>query len=43
MQQTNDEIYLILEYCNQGSLRQKIQKHKKIPEKEAIKILNEII
>ena len=34
---------MILEYCNGGSLQQKISKMKKIPAQEAISILKQII
>lgn len=32
-----------MEYCNEGTLDEFIEKHKKIPEKEAIMILKHIL
>ncbi|KRW98895.1 Protein kinase-like domain [Pseudocohnilembus persalinus] len=42
---TKESFYIMMEYCNQGNLRQKLQKYpeKRIPEKEAVQIFKQIM
>jgi serine/threonine protein kinase len=41
--QTSNNMYLITEYCDQGDLMHFMRKRKRVPEKEALKIFQDIL
>jgi len=41
--QTNNNMYIVTEFCEDGDLRSYIKKKKKLSEAEAIKILKDIL
>lgn len=41
--QTNNNMYIVTEYCGDGDLNSYLKKKKKVPENEAIEFLREIV
>lgn len=41
--ETSNNIYIVLEFCNQGTLLDKIKKTRKLPEDEAIFVFFQLV